>query len=104
MALINCPECGKEVSDKTYKCPNCGFVINKPKRSITGVIFNFIFIAFNAIMILSIIGVVMTQSPAELETSGAATGMAVGMFFLIWIFLGIPLALMNYLTRPKAYE
>lgn len=24
MALIKCPECGKEVSDKAGKCPNCG--------------------------------------------------------------------------------
>ncbi len=25
MALIKCPECGKEVSDKAKSCPNCGF-------------------------------------------------------------------------------
>ena len=25
MALINCPECGKEVSDKATNCPNCGY-------------------------------------------------------------------------------
>ena len=24
MALIKCPECGKKVSDKSKKCPNCG--------------------------------------------------------------------------------
>lgn len=24
MALIKCPECGKEVSDKATSCPNCG--------------------------------------------------------------------------------
>lgn len=24
MALINCPECSKEVSDKAPSCPNCG--------------------------------------------------------------------------------
>ena len=24
MALITCPECGKRVSDKAAKCPNCG--------------------------------------------------------------------------------
>lgn len=27
MALIKCPECGKEVSDKAVTCPNCGFKI-----------------------------------------------------------------------------
>jgi len=24
MALINCPDCGKEVSDQAPTCPNCG--------------------------------------------------------------------------------
>ena len=24
MALINCPECGKQISDKAAACPNCG--------------------------------------------------------------------------------
>ena len=27
MALINCPECDKKVSDKAYACPECGFPI-----------------------------------------------------------------------------
>lgn len=29
MALINCPECNKEVSDKAEVCPNCGFGVAK---------------------------------------------------------------------------
>lgn len=29
MALIKCPECGKEVSDKAKNCTNCGFPIRK---------------------------------------------------------------------------
>ena len=29
MALINCPECNHEISDKAGKCPNCGFPIPK---------------------------------------------------------------------------
>jgi len=28
MALIKCPECGKEISDKANACPNCGCPIN----------------------------------------------------------------------------
>lgn len=33
MALINCPECGKEVSDMATACPNCGMPINKNNAS-----------------------------------------------------------------------
>lgn len=29
MALIKCPECGKEVSDKAAACPNCGLGIRE---------------------------------------------------------------------------
>ncbi len=39
MALIKCPECNKEISDKAVFCPNCGFPIqetNRPKFSSTG--------------------------------------------------------------------
>lgn len=28
MALIKCPECNKEVSDRASQCPNCGYPIN----------------------------------------------------------------------------
>lgn len=27
MALINCPECGKEISDTAQRCVNCGYTI-----------------------------------------------------------------------------
>ncbi|MDR1872201.1 MAG: zinc ribbon domain-containing protein [Deltaproteobacteria bacterium] len=31
MALINCPECGKEVSSSSVNCVHCGFPIIKPE-------------------------------------------------------------------------
>lgn len=31
MALINCPECNKEISDKAITCPHCGNPINDTK-------------------------------------------------------------------------
>lgn len=27
MAIINCPECNKEISNKAQNCPNCGFPV-----------------------------------------------------------------------------
>ena len=29
MALITCPECGREVSNQSQICPHCGFPISK---------------------------------------------------------------------------
>lgn len=33
MALINCPECGKEISDKANSCPHCGCPIENGNNS-----------------------------------------------------------------------
>ena len=32
MALIKCPECGKEISDQATSCPNCGYPISNEKK------------------------------------------------------------------------
>lgn len=32
MALVKCPECGKEISDKARKCPHCGYPLNEEKQ------------------------------------------------------------------------
>lgn len=36
MALIKCPECGKEISDKASACPNCGCPIGKESKNLNG--------------------------------------------------------------------
>lgn len=39
MALINCPECSKEISSTADACPNCGHPINKvPTRTVDTVV------------------------------------------------------------------
>ncbi|MPZ20227.1 MAG: zinc-ribbon domain-containing protein [Luteitalea sp.] len=30
MALVNCTECGREVSDKAVSCPSCGAPVSGP--------------------------------------------------------------------------
>ena len=37
MALIKCKECGKEISDKAYTCPNCGCPLETIKEEINEV-------------------------------------------------------------------
>ena len=34
MALIKCPKCGKEISDKAVNCPNCGYGVQKKSQKI----------------------------------------------------------------------
>ncbi len=34
MALIKCPECGKEISDQAISCPNCGSPMKKEKPEV----------------------------------------------------------------------
>lgn len=50
MALIKCPDCGKEISDKAKKCPNCAYSLEKNKKGII--------IAFSIIMLL-VIGLII---------------------------------------------
>jgi tellurium resistance protein TerD len=38
MALINCPECSREISDKAEACPQCGCPIAKRQSSIKPVL------------------------------------------------------------------
>lgn len=52
MALIQCPECGKEISDKAKKCPNCGYQIRKINKLIP---------LLAAIVIIAICGIVIFQ-------------------------------------------
>ena len=37
MAIIKCPECGKQISDRATSCPGCGYPINEPVNA-TGVV------------------------------------------------------------------
>ena len=35
MALIKCPECGNQISDKAESCPKCGYELNKKETPTT---------------------------------------------------------------------
>lgn len=62
MALIKCPECGKEVSDKADSCPECGYPISrrsvpqessrKNKSKIIAAIFAIVLLVFSVSIFL----------------------------------------------------
>ena len=60
MALIKCPECGKEVSDTANSCPNCGYLIHN-KKSFLQFLSNRINCVISIVVniVLSIIGIFM---------------------------------------------
>ena len=32
MAIIKCPECGKEISDSVKRCPNCAYKLKRTNK------------------------------------------------------------------------
>lgn len=101
MALINCPECKKEISDTTYRCPYCGYTVRVPERSIIGKIFEFIFGAFNFVMVLLFLSMFFGLVGAG-DGSGVAGFAGTMVLLVIWVVIGLPLGVMSYITRAKA--
>lgn len=60
MALIKCPECGKEVTDLEKKCIHCGYPINTSKREVP--IKKIVIVVTSIIIILSIILIVIATN------------------------------------------
>jgi uncharacterized paraquat-inducible protein A len=109
MALVNCKECGVEVSDKALDCPKCGAKLRKPKRSFFGKLVKYAFIAFNILMLLWLIFGIggaaesIETAGSEAEQAGAAIGTGLGamMIIFIWVAGDVVLGLMTLLTRAK---
>ena len=109
MALVNCKECGVEVSDKALDCPKCGTKLRKPKRSIFGKLVKYSFIGFNILMLLWFIFGIggaaesIETAGSEAEQAGAAIGTGLGamMIIFIWVAGDVVLGLMTLLTRAK---
>lgn len=99
MALVKCPECGKEISDMAQSCPNCGRPLRmtnqrgvqnqgrpvqqqntvqskKPKKKGHGCLITLLI--FVAIFVLIIIISVIVAVPASLDKSGNDTNSTVG--------------------------
>lgn len=74
MALINCPECNREISDRVKACPHCGYpigddetdkTINSNKKKSKGIIL--ISILFLMIIGVSVVGIKLRNDKIEAE-------------------------------------
>jgi uncharacterized membrane protein YvbJ len=69
MALINCPECAKKVSDAASVCPNCGVAIaSKREAQKAGA---------------SLTTIQETSKKLKLQTLGAVLAIIIGVVWLI---------------------
>lgn len=66
MALVNCGQCGKSVSDRAPSCPQCGVPLHAG-------------------------GVPLRNAPSTVERNPAAYGLVAAIFMLafMWIFMGV---------------
>jgi len=63
MALINCPECQKEISDTTNTCVHCGYILIKNKTLIEKLKERKkILFSISAVVIVAIIGITLFAS------------------------------------------
>jgi hypothetical protein len=109
MSLINCTECGAEVSESALDCPKCGHQLKKLKRSFFGKLIKWSFILFNIIMVLWIFGAVsgggdvVDNAATDAEAAGAALGtaMGTGILMILWLVGDVVLGLFVLFTHPK---
>ena len=69
MALIKCPECGKEISDTVKKCPNCGYKNKKKlnrKKIVIICIISLVLLIGGCVSIITII----VKTGAEIYVNG----------------------------------
>ncbi len=93
MALIKCPECGKEISDRAESCPNCGYQLknkdilqkNKDKSSsiksgaILCIIGSSLLIGFILIILLTMLmPTTKNMSDANLDTNETEIEITIG--------------------------
>lgn len=110
MALVTCPDCQSSASDEAFRCPQCGKLLRKPKRSVFGKIIKWAFILFNLLMLVWLIsGIggsseVYSTATSDAERAGAAIGTGIGvmLILILWGVGDMILGLFVLLTRPKS--
>jgi len=107
MALIECKECGKKVSDKASTCPNCGYQITVGGANemaaqktngfaITGFVIGLVSMLIDPVGIFGTMAVVFSSiGLGKIKNNGqkgkglAVTGLILGIVALVWLVIKI---------------
>ena len=93
MALIKCPECGKEISDKAKKCIHCGSITYEKK--IVNKNNGFIFILGILICLLGIL------FPIQLNLNFIDISINIGITRIFITFIGVVLMALSFRKRKN---
>lgn len=94
MALIKCPECGKELSDKAASCPNCAYPIAQKtdgKKRVTKKKKSNKWLGSQALGSMMVLFGLLFLASSDMETGGIWSALLSFMFLLfgiLFIFAG----------------
>ena len=102
MALINCKECGKQISSEAEKCPNCGVAGNK-KIGCGTVIAVFV---LGSIILGSIVSTYESTQPKPIKTAEEIRRDDLRKYFDAWdgSHIALTVAIKKTLNDPDSYR
>ena len=120
MAMINCPECGKEISDKALSCPNCGYSLNSNENynisyqeyfvkkktpgkgfGIAGMVLGIIGVVYSTMLLLSTFSLLMTESVGVADELFKSGMIGMGVYMMIF---GILALTFGCVSRSRGYK
>jgi len=98
MALINCPDCDKEVSTVAYDCPSCGGKLREPERTLFGKLCSLVLGLLSLGLLIELFGGVGVLSHYVFDIPpGTDEDLVIGMWVVVVLIAG----LFSFFTRPK---
>lgn len=98
MALINCPECEKQVSDRAATCPNCGVGITTARETQAAgqhiqtmqktskkLKMHLLMAALASVLGLLLMLIASTSASADFQMTGFAFGLLLAISGTVWL-------------------
>ena len=120
MSMIRCSECGKEISDKAYVCPNCGLPLKQmdsyvavrkkiPGRGfgISGMIMGILGVVYSPLMLIGLASLMFfTQNNSSymIFEQNSAPGLSMIPAVAEISIFGILAVVFGFVSRHKGYK